>query len=150
MSESQKPELRFYLAPAAVAAGASFKNPRSGDAGFDLASAAEIVLAPGEQATVPTGLYLSIPIDWVGLIRDRSSMALQGLRTHAGVIDSAYRGEVRVVVSNGSGDPLEIHPGDRVAQLIVVPCLTSARAVGSGEELGDTTRGGGGFGSTGR
>jgi dUTP pyrophosphatase len=141
--------LQFYLDPAAKAAGSRFYAPREGDAGYDLFCSARCELEPGEQCLVPTGLRMAIPIGWVGLVRDRSSVALRRLRTHAGVIDASYRGEVKVVMSNDSTDCCVIEPGDKIAQMVVVPHLSGALEVSSSSDLGATDRGEAGFGSTG-
>jgi len=121
-----------------------------GAAGLDLRACldAPIELAPGELALVPTGLALAIPPGHVGLIRDRSSLAVAGLVCTAGVIDSDYRGEVMVALRNLGSSPFLIHHEDRIAQMLLLPC-PQARVV----ELSDlpaTRRGVGGFGSTGR
>lgn len=141
--------LQFYLTPDAKAAGARFSAPREGDAGYDLFCSARCELKPGEQCLVSTGLHVAIPIGWVGLVRDRSSVSLRRLRTHAGVIDASYRGEVKVVMSNDSSECCIIEPGDKIAQMVVVPHLSGALEVTSSDELGATARGKAGFGSTG-
>ena len=119
-------------------------------AGLDLyaALAEPITLAPGETALVPTGLALEIPTGYFGLVKDRSSFALKGLRTSAGVIDADYRGEVRIVLTNATAAPIRIEPGERIAQLILLPY--AAPEVVDVEELTETERGEGGFGSTNR
>ena len=141
--------LRFFLDPALKAEGIEFTPPRQGDAGFDLRAAETVTIPAGEQVLIPTGLRVAIPLGFVGLLRDRSSTALKRLYTHAGVIDAAYRGEIKVVVSNGGREQLLIEKGQRIAQMVVVPCLTQSSEAASLEELGLTDRGGGGFGSTG-
>jgi dUTP pyrophosphatase len=94
-------------------------------------------------------LKLQIPTGHVGLVWPRSGLAVRhGIDTLAGVIDSDYRGEVRVVLVNHGTDPFRIAPGDRIAQLLLQR-VERAAFVGSAE-LEDTDRGGGGFGSTGR
>jgi dUTP pyrophosphatase len=94
-------------------------------------------------------LELQIPTGHVGLVWPRSGLAVRhGIDTLAGVIDSDYRGEVRVVLVNHGTDPFRIAPGDRIAQLLLQR-VERAAFVGSAE-LEDTDRGGGGFGSTGR
>lgn len=141
--------LQFYLDPAAKEQGCAFAAPRNGDAGFDLYAAQPVSIPPGSQALVPTGLYIAIPEQWVGVVKDRSSMALKSIRTHAGVIDAGYRGEVKIVLSNAGAEPYQLQAGDKFAQLLLLPCLTLAEEVLSVEELGSTERGAGGFGSTG-
>jgi len=143
-------QLRFWLDPAARAAGALLESPRLGDAGFDLRASSSVVLDAGVQALVSTGLYCAIPVGWVGLIKDRSSMALRGLHTHAGVIDASYRGEVKILLANRSGEDFCIREGDKIAQMVIIPHLGNAQEVDSLQELGDSVRGQKGFGSTGR
>jgi dUTP pyrophosphatase len=108
------------------------------------------VLAPGERALVPTGLVLEIPLGWEGQVRPRSGLALRHgvtLLNSPGTIDSDYRGEVGVVLVNLGAAPFTVRRGDRIAQLVVAPVAVARFA--PAEELGDTTRGDGGFGSTG-
>ncbi len=147
---SELPEFRFYLDPAAKAAGASFASPREGDAGFDLRAAEGMIIEAGKQALIPTGLRLHIPLGWVGIVKDRSSMALKRIYTHAGVVDAGYRGEVKIVISNFGEESYHVEPGAKIAQLLILPHLHAAAEVTSEKELGETTRGAGGFGSTGR
>lgn len=142
--------LQFYLDPQAKAKGAKFQAPRLGDAGFDLLASEDLAMAPGAQVLVSTGLKLAIPVGWVGIIKDRSSVSLKRIYTHAGVIDASYRGEVKVVLSNHSTESYHISAGQKFAQMIVVPYLAEAIEVSKAEMLGDTNRGQGGFGSTGK
>ena len=122
-------------------------------AGADLYACldAPVTVAPGEIFWVPTGIALEVPKGCAGLIYARSSMGTKrGLApaNKVGVIDSDYRGEVRVVLLNHSKQEQTIVPGERVAQLIITPVLTPAYE--EAEELTDTQRGVGGFGSTGK
>lgn len=121
-----------------------------GSAGFDLYARDPAVIHVGGRKIVGTGICAAIPKGYVGLIRARSSLATkQGLEVVAGVIDSDYRGEIMVCLHNISClqyEKREIKPGDRIAQLIVMPCLTANEVV---EDLDETARGDGGFGSTG-
>jgi dUTP pyrophosphatase len=144
------PRLRYFIDPSLRNEGSFFSSPRDGDAGFDLKSAANYLVEVGQQIVVSTKVRLAIPPGWVGIVRERSSTGLKRLYTHSGVIDSAYRGELKILVSNGGNEPYEIFKGDKIAQLLVVPCLTSGEEVLSEGELGETARGEGGFGSTGR
>jgi len=143
--------LRFFRSPEAVDAGVTLGSPRPGDAGFDLPTLSAITLAPGEMCLLRTGLHVEIPQTWVGIVRDRSSVALRGGAVTAGVIDSSYRGEIKIVMHNLGREPLIFSAGDRVAQLLVVPHLTAAglSEVSSRAELDSTTRDQSGFGSTG-
>ena len=111
----------------------------------------EITIAPGETYFVPTGLALEVPRGCAGLIYARSSMgAKRGLApaNKVGVIASDYRGEVRVVLLNHGSQPQTIQPGERIAQMIITPVLTPVYE--EVEDLSDTDRGTGGFGSTGK
>ena len=119
-----------------------------GAAGADLHASEALVIAPGDRAAVATAIHLELPPGHVGLVWPRSGLALRhGIDTLAGVIDSDYRGEVRVVLVNHGREPFRIEPGDRVAQLLVQR-VERALFVAE-EELGATGRGTGGFGSTG-
>ena len=122
-------------------------------AGADLYACLEeaVTIQPGETFWVPTGIALEVPIGCAGLVYARSSLgAKRGLApaNKVGVVDSDYRGEVRVVLLNHSKEPQTIQPGERVAQFVITPVLTPAYV--ESEELDDTTRGAGGFGSTGK
>jgi dUTP pyrophosphatase len=120
-----------------------------GAAGADLRASEAIEIAPGGRAAVPTGVRLQIPPGHVGLVWPRSGLAVRhGIDTLAGVIDSDYRGEVRVVLVNHGDEPFRIAPGDRVAQLVVQRVERAAFTATAG--IDDTGRGEGGFGSTGR
>jgi dUTP pyrophosphatase len=118
-------------------------------AGADLRASEALVIGPGARAAVPTGLRLAIPRGHVGLVWPRSGIAVRhGIDTLAGVVDSDYRGEVKVVLVNHGDEPFEVAAGDRVAQLLVQRVERAAfRAVSTVE---GTARGEGGFGSTGR
>jgi dUTP pyrophosphatase len=121
----------------------------AGAAGADLRASETVEIAPGARAAVPTAVRLQIPPGHVGLVWPRSGLAVRhGIDTLAGVIDSDYRGEVRVVLVNHGEEAFRVEPGDRVAQLLVQPVERAAFvAVPAVDETG---RGSGGFGSTGR
>lgn len=120
-----------------------------GAAGYDLKAAEDLWCEVGSWTAFNTGVSFEIPPGYVGLVRDRSSMAgKRGLVVIGGVIDSDFRGELRVMLLNVSGRQQLIERGDRIAQLLVVPVLTSDLVVV--DELAGTARGDGGFGSTGR
>jgi dUTP pyrophosphatase len=120
-----------------------------GAAGADLYANEAVTLAPGERHAVATGLRIEIPSGHAGLVWPRSGLAVRhGIDTLAGVIDSDYRGELRVVLVNHGQQPVTIEPGDRIAQLVLQKV---ERAVfTSASELAGSVRGEGGFGSTGR
>ena len=142
--------LRFFRSPELVALGIPFEKPREGDAGFDLRASVSLVIEVGGQTLVPTGLFIAVPTGWVGIIKDRSSMASKRIYTHAGVIDAGYRGEVKIVMSNSGDADYHVEAGAKVAQLIVIPALTASEESASLDLLGSTHRGDGGFGSTGK
>lgn len=125
---------------------------RPGDAGLDLHAAADVTLAPGQRAVVGTGVAVAVPPGHVGLTAPRSGLAAKAglsLANAMGVIDSGYRGEIKLILVNlDPAQPIAIARGERVAQLLVVPVVT-AEVVEVGE-LPDTERGAGGLGSTGR
>jgi len=144
--------MRFFLSDEARAESIiPLESPRQGDAGYDLRSAREYVIQPGEQVLVSTGLYLQIPDGWVGLLRDRSSMAKARIYVFSGVIDAAYRGEVLVILANFGNEEFTIHQNDKVVQMVVVPHLSlEPEQVATIQDLGRTDRGEKGFGSTGK
>ena len=121
-------------------------------AGADLYACIEeaITIAPGETVLVKTGLAMELPIGYAGLIYARSGLASKrGLApaNKVGVIDSDYRGEVMVALHNHSNIAQSIEPNERIAQLVIAPYLQGV--FNEVDELSDTTRGAGGFGSTG-
>ena len=119
-----------------------------GAAGADLHASEALTIPPGERAAVPTAIHVELPPGHVGLVWPRSGLALRhGIDTLAGVIDSDYRGEVRVVLVNHGREPFRIEPGDRVAQLLVQRVERASFVQDDG--LTATVRGAGGFGSTG-
>jgi len=123
-----------------------------GDAGLDLFAAEEVVLKPGERASVPTGIAVAIPDGHAGFLLPRSGLAARhglSIVNAPGLIDAGYRGEVRVLVVNlDPSEPIELARGERIAQLVVQ--RIEEVAVVEVEELSSSARGEGGFGSTGR
>ena len=123
-----------------------------GDAGLDLHAAEAARIEPGARATVGTGIAVEIPIGHAGLVLPRSGLAARhgiALVNAPGLIDSGYRGEVRVLLLNTDRtEAFEIEPGDRIAQLVLAP-LAEVEPV-EVAELAESARGGGGFGSSGR
>lgn len=127
------------------------RQAHQGDAGFDLMAAADVQLAPGERVAVPTGLAVAIPDGFAGLVLPRSGHAARfgiSLVNAPGLIDSGYRGEIRVLMINHGSDVVTFQRGDRVAQLMIVP-LPEVDLV-EVDDLDETARGTGGFGSSGR
>lgn len=119
-----------------------------GDAGLDIFSSIDCVLEAGEVKPVPTGIKVAVPEGHVGLVWDKSGISLKGVHRLAGVIDSGYRGEVRVVMVNLGDEPFVIKKGMKIAQLLVQS--VSEVEVAEVEELKKTPRGEEGFGSTGK
>lgn len=119
-----------------------------GDAGLDVFSSIDCVLGKGEVKPVPTGIKLAVPEGHVGLIWDKSGISLKGVHRLAGVIDSGYRGEVRVVMVNLGDEPFVIEKGMKIAQLLIQPVVELD--VIETEDLEETSRGEKGFGSTGK
>lgn len=118
------------------------------DAGFGIYSIEEKVLKPMEYCAIATGISSEIPHDYFVSFRDRSSMSIKGLHVMGGVIDSGYRGEWKVILINLSGVDYKIEVGDKIAQGILQSAKQAKIEVV--EDLSNTSRGEGGFGSTGR
>jgi dUTP pyrophosphatase len=123
----------------------------TGAAGMDVVAAEDAMLAPGSRAAIATGFALAIPPGYEVQVRPRSGLALKHgitcLNT-PGTIDSDYRGEVKVILANLGAEPFEVRRGERIAQLVPAPVLRAELA--EVEQLDETARGSGGFGSTGR
>lgn len=120
----------------------------SGDAGMDIFAYEDVTIAPGERRAVATGFATEFPQGYVALVWDRSSYALKhGLKTMAGVIDAGYRGEWKIVLLNTSNESFEISRGDKIAQALFQRVIspTMERVA----HLEGSSRGEGGFGSTG-
>jgi dUTP pyrophosphatase len=137
-----------------VEEGAALPEYRTdGAAGADLRAFVQepLVLGPGERRAVPTGLRIELPPGWEAQVRPRSGLALSKgvtcLNT-PGTIDADYRGEVKVILVNLGSETVEIAPGERIAQMVVAP--VSRGDFVAVDVIGETERGAGGFGSTGR
>ena len=121
-----------------------------GDAGLDLAACERVELAPGERATVATGLAVAIPDGYAGFVQPRSGLAARhgiSIVNTPGLVDSGYRGELRVLLLNTDAErPFTVEPGMRIAQLVVVP-VARAEPV-EVDVLPDSERGVRGFGSS--
>jgi dUTP pyrophosphatase len=124
---------------------------KPGDAGLDLRASESVTLEPGERRLVPTGLAVAIPEGHAGFVLPRSGLAMHRgvtVLNAPGLIDSGYRGELKVLLINHGAEAVSIDRGERIAQLVVQP-VARARLVEE-ERLPDSARGEGGFGSTGR
>lgn len=143
--------MRVYQSEVSRKLGIQFTAPRDGDAGYDLFSIADYEVPAGKTVLVVTGLHVEIPSGYVGLVKDRSSVASAGLHSLAGVIDSAYRGEIKILLLNIGAATYSIKQGQKIAQMVVLPVyLEDVEQVDTLEDLTDTERGVGGFGSTGK
>lgn len=121
-----------------------------GDAGFDLSAASTVVVPAHGHVTVGTGIAMEIPQGFVGLVFPRSGLGCKhgiALRNCVGVIDSGYRGEIRVTLTNDNDKSFGVYAGDRICQMIIVPYAQCSFVVV--DELEDTERGHKGYGSTG-
>jgi dUTP pyrophosphatase len=122
------------------------------DLGYDLYAAETVVFPARGHAVVPTGVSMELTaVDGTpmgALVRDRSSIAIRRIITTAGVIDAGYRGEVKIVMENLGDMEQTIHAGDKIANLLPYPVLTAAVEVV--EDLAESKRGAGGFGSSGK
>jgi len=125
------------------------QKAHSGDLGYDLYAGEPVVIFPNETKVVKTGIAIQFPAGYGGFIKDRSSVATKkGLHTVAGVIDNGYIGEICIALYNGTDSLTHIAPGDKIAQLVLIPTVdfqvTEVDEVKSADQRGD-----GGFGSTG-
>lgn len=114
------------------------------DSGFDVAACEAVRIAPGQTGVVPLGWALQLEEGWEACLRGRSGLASRGIMAHYGTIDHLYRQEVKVILHNLSAEPLQIQPGDRVAQLCLAPVYPVRLVPGVVERTGR-----GGLGSTG-
>lgn len=122
-----------------------------GDAGFDLYAAEDVVLGPFQRALVPTGIAVAIPEGYAGFVQPRSGLAIRAglsLVNTPGLIDSHYRGEIKIIAINlDPTEPIRITRGDKIAQFVIQPVERAALV--EVDSLDETARGEGGFGSTG-
>jgi len=120
----------------------------AGASGIDLCAALSMSIYSGCTARVPLGIAVEIPPGFEAQLRPRSSLNAKGILGHFGTIDSDYRGEISAVLTNLSAEKFEVHPGDRIAQLVIAPVerVELVRV----EQLSETARGERGFGHTGK
>lgn len=132
-----------------VSGGSVPQYAHDGDAGADITASEKTIIPAREKSLVPTGIRLEIPEGHVGLIWPRSGLAVKkGIDCGAGVIDSHYRGEVKVLLFNHSDNEFHIEPGDRIAQILIQK-VERVQFIPA-DELSETARSEGGFGSTGK
>jgi dUTP pyrophosphatase len=123
-----------------------YANPN--DAGMDFYANETIIINPNDRKLISTGISLAIPHGYVGLIWDKSGIASKhGIKTMAGVVDSSYRGEIKVLLHNLSENNYVVEKGNKIAQMLIQP--VEQRQIKEVETLEETERGSGGFGSTG-
>lgn len=119
------------------------------DAGLDICTTEETTILPGERKMLPTGLSFEIPEGYVGLVWDKSGLAKNhGITNLAGVIDSGFRGECMILSFNSGSEPHTFHKGDKVAQILIQSI--NHFEIEEIQELSQTSRGEGGWGSTGK
>jgi dUTP pyrophosphatase len=127
----------------------SYEHP--GDAAMDLRARADVTLAPGERAVVPTGIAIALPPGYAGFVHPRSGLAVKqglGMVNAPGIIDAGYRGEIGVILINHDRhESITLQRGDRIAQLVIAP-IAQAELI-EVTQLPGSHRGQGGFGSTG-
>ncbi|MEX0931702.1 MAG: dUTP diphosphatase [Candidatus Paceibacterota bacterium] len=120
-----------------------------GDAGMDLFSLEKVVIEPNTQVSLATGIALEIPEGYVGLIWDKSGLSHKHrLKTFGGVVDAGYRGEVRIGIMNLSDTSYVFEKGHKIAQMLIQPVVSAT--ITESDNLSDSSRGEGGFGSTGK
>ena len=126
----------------------SYAHPS--DAGMDVRSVADLTIAPGKRALVPTGLVMRLPPTYEAQVRPRSGLALKSgvtVLNSPGTIDSGYRGEVGVILANFGESDFQVKKGDKIAQIVIAP--VTQPTIEETDVIDETDRGAGGFGSTG-
>ena len=121
-----------------------------GDAGMDIRSIEELTIAPGARALVHTGLVMMLPPGYEAQVRPRSGLALKNgvtVLNTPGTIDEGYRGEIGVILANFGSEPFKVEKGAKIAQMVIAPCTRAE--IAETDEVDDTVRGTGGFGSSG-
>ena len=139
-----KPSIPVKLGPS----GKLPKRANSKDAGLDMFASESVIINNNEGARVLTDIRMEIPDGYVGLILDRSSLGAKGIHVHGGVVDSPYRGEIKVVLWNHGSEPYSVQKGDKIAQIVILPIILNPAE--QTEDLSISERGTKGFGSSGR
>ncbi len=118
------------------------------EAGMDFYANEQVIIEPNQRKLISTGIAMAIPLGYVGLLWDRSGLAAKnGLKTMGGVIDSTYRGEIKIIIHNLSTERFAVEKGMRIAQMLIQP--VEQRKMIEVKELEETERSAAGFGSTG-
>jgi dUTP pyrophosphatase len=143
MIETQKRKEKVFIS------GDNMDLPAyGGDAGHDIHASEDLTIEPGETKMCPTGIKIAMPPGMVCILKERSGLASNGIAIGGGVIDSSYRGEVKVIMRNTTGRSVSVRKGDKVAQAIFL-CVPSIDFIRS-DSLPESERGEKGFGSSGR
>ena len=124
-----------------------FKYTREGDACMDMYSVEDTTIEPNSTKIISTGIALEIPTGFQGIVRGRSGLASKGIHVHIGTIESSYRGDIGIIITNTTNKPFSINRGDRIAQFTVKP--VNNILMEESEVLSETERGANGFGSSG-
>lgn len=124
-----------------------FKYTREGDACMDMYSVEDTTIEPNSTEVVSTGIALEIPTGFEGIVRGRSGLASKGIHVHIGTIESSYRGNIGIIITNTTNKSFSINRGDRIAQFTVKP--VNNILMEESEVLSETERGANGFGSSG-
>ena len=124
-----------------------FKYTREGDACMDMYSVEDTTIEPNSTEVVSTGIALEIPTGFEGIVRGRSGLASKGIHIHIGTIESSYRGDIGIIITNTTNKSFSINRGDRIAQFTVKP--VNNILMEESEVLSETERGANGFGSSG-
>ena len=124
-----------------------FKYTREGDACMDMYSVEDIAIEPNSTKIISTGIALEIPTGFEGIVRGRSGLASKGIHVHIGTIESSYRGDIGIIITNTTNKSFSINRGDRIAQFTVKP--VNNILMEELEVLSETERGANGFGSSG-
>ena len=124
-----------------------FKYTREGDACMDMYSVEDTTIKPNSTKIISTGIALEIPTGFEGIVRGRSGLASKGIHVHIGTIESSYRGDIGIIITNTTNKSFSINKGDRIAQFTIKPI--SNILMEESEVLSETERGTNGFGSSG-
>ena len=124
-----------------------FKYTREGDACMDMYSVEDTTIEPNSTEVISTGITLEIPTGFEGIVRGRSGLASKGIHVHIGTIESSYRGDIGIIITNTTNKSFSINKGDRIAQFTVKP--VNNILMEESEVLSETERGANGFGSSG-